>query len=75
MACGISPIIRLGLGLVKAANIYSASVDAATSAHAKLRVGLRIRQWVCESGAGEQQSDRGDESGELHGDLDAAISL
>lgn len=53
----------------------SAGVVAAQVAVADLRVGtgLRIRHGVRENGAREQQSGCGDDSGELHGDLDAAI--
>lgn len=71
MVRDINPSIHLYL--VWAAEVLSARIIAAQVAVADLRVGLRIRQWVGEGVAREQQSDYGDESGELHGDLGAAI--
>ncbi|KFY86553.1 hypothetical protein V500_07553 [Pseudogymnoascus sp. VKM F-4518 (FW-2643)] len=60
---------------LSAAELLSAGVVAAQVAVADLRVGtgLRIRHGVCENGAREQHSGCGDDSGELHGDLDEAI--
>jgi hypothetical protein len=58
-----------------AAELLSARIVAAQVAVADLRVGtsLGVRHGVRDRGAGEQQSDCGDESGELHGELDATI--
>ncbi|KFZ23876.1 hypothetical protein V502_01637 [Pseudogymnoascus sp. VKM F-4520 (FW-2644)] len=76
---GATQVHRIGfspeLCHLSTAELLSTGVVAAQVAVADLRVGtgLRIRHGVRENGAREQQSGCGDESGELHGDLDEAI--